>query len=103
MRDLKKARGHPTFKQGKQKYITIMLKRWAFQALSPVTLTITQILSIFKSRAKVLLIIDIYKEKGIYLCKNPFFLQYKFFPKFRSTLVNAPNTDRTTSFIDVLA
>ena len=79
MRDLKKARGHPTFKQGKQKYITIMLKRWAFQALSPVTLTITLILSIFKSRAKVQLIIDIGKKKSGYLCKNPFFLQYRSF------------------------
>jgi len=56
-----------------------MLKRWASQALSPVTLMITLLLSTLKSGAKVQLIIDIDKEKEIYLCENLFFLQYRFF------------------------
>ena len=43
-----------------------MLKRWASQALSPVTLMITLLLSSLKSSAKVQLIIDIDKEKGIF-------------------------------------
>ena len=49
-----------------------MLKRWASQALSPVTLMITLLLSSLKSGAKVQLIIDIDKEKGIYLLKIRF-------------------------------
>ena len=49
-----------------------MLKRWASQALSPVTLMITLLLSSLKSGAKVQLIIDIDKEKGIYLVKIRF-------------------------------
>ena len=49
------------------------------QALSPVTLMITLLLSTLKSGAKVQLIINIYKEKGIYLCENLFFLQYRLF------------------------
>ena len=49
-----------------------MLKRWASQALSPVTLMITLLLSSLKSSAKVQLIIDIDKEKGIYLLKIRF-------------------------------
>jgi len=56
-----------------------MLKRWASQALNPVTLMITLLLSTLKSGAKVQLIIDIDKEKGIYLCENLFFLQYRLF------------------------
>ena len=39
-----------------------MLKRWASQALSPVTLMITLLLSSLKSGAKVQLIIDIDKQ-----------------------------------------
>jgi hypothetical protein len=42
------------------------------QALSPVTLMITLLLSSLKSGAKVQLIIDIDKEKGIYLAKIRF-------------------------------
>ena len=49
-----------------------MLKRWASQALSPVTLMITLLLSSLKSSANVQLIIDIGKEKGIYLAKIRF-------------------------------
>ena len=49
-----------------------MLKRWASQALSPVTLMITLLLSSLKSGAKVQLLIDIDKEKGIYLAKIRF-------------------------------
>ena len=46
--------------------------RWASQALSPVTLMITLLLSSLKSDAKVQLLIDIDKEKGIYLAKIRF-------------------------------
>ena len=42
---------------------------------------ITLLLSSLKSGTNVQLIIDIDKEKGIYLCKNPFFLQYRSFLK----------------------
>ena len=58
-----------------------MLKRWASQALSPVTLMITLLLSSLKSGAKVQLIIDIGKEKGIYLAKIRFSCNIGFFEK----------------------
>ena len=60
-----------------------MLKRWASQALSPVTLMITLLLSSLKSGAKVQLIIDIDKEKEIYLREKSLFLTISFFLKKR--------------------
>ena len=76
-------RGHPAYLCRDNKSVQQMLKRWASQALSPVTLMITLLLSSLKSGAKVQLIIDIDKEKGIYLCEDLFFLQYRFFLKMR--------------------
>ena len=75
-----KTGGHPAFyrdDKGIQHFEEVGL-----QALSPVTLMITHYSPIFLiSFANIQLIIDIDKEKGIYLFKNPFFLQYRSFLK----------------------